>query len=163
MNLCWGHVRYYIILTFIENRQGNRHDFLDFRKPSSPLKPLAFKPEQVCLDRSVHFWNLPTLGIRVTHFLRCKGSMGDLAQYEHLVNILGWSEHWIRCKSFSGFRQNQDFWWRSMTSISKFNLHFQILFVILVEGHNWRLHAKFQPFISLRLFSDLEESKRNEV
>ena len=67
-----------------------------------------------------------------------------MAQYKHFVKILGWSEHCIRWKLFSVFQKNLDFWWRSMTSNTKFPLWSRYR-----SGHNGRLHAKFQPFIPI--------------
>ena len=54
------------------------------------------------------------------------------------AKILGWSEYCIRWKSFSVFRENLDFWRRSMTS-----------------ERNWRLNVKFHPLSKfLDLFSE---------
>ena len=42
----------------------------------------------------------------------CIVYMSDVAQCEHFVKILGWSEDCIKWKSFSVFRQNLDFLWK---------------------------------------------------
>ena len=55
-----------------------------------------------------------TKGVKINYFL------GNVAQYEHFVKILGWSEYCIRWKSFSVYRQNLNFGWRSMTPIPNF-------------------------------------------
>ena len=60
---------------------------------------------------------------RLSFFLGggCKGSMSDVAQYEHFVKILGWLELCIRWMSFSIFRQNLNFRWRALNSNPKFS------------------------------------------
>ena len=45
--------------------------------------------------------------------------MDDVAQYEHFVEILGWSEHCFRWKLFTVFRPNLDIWWWWITSDPK--------------------------------------------
>ena len=64
--------------------------------------------------------------------------MGDVAKYVHFDKILGWSEHCVRCKPFS----------TTLIFDGGQYLRSQI-FMIRVKSHNWRLYAKFSPFISI--------------
>ena len=56
---------------------------------------------------------LCTLGRHTKRFkkmwVHCIGYIGDVAEYEHFVKILGWSEHFIKYKLFLVFQQNHDF------------------------------------------------------
>ena len=87
--------------------------------------------------RVTHVWGL-------TVVFACIGSMVDLDKDEHFCEhfrLIG-ALHQVKVL-LNGFSA------KSWFLVKVDDLRSQIFFVIRAEGHNGRLHAQFQPFISL--------------